>query len=57
VGREPVRKFEDLEVWKEGMRLASGVYRVLREPPLSGTLTAFFEIDRNYSGVFTKLEI
>ncbi|MFA7166279.1 MAG: four helix bundle protein [Desulfoplanes sp.] len=28
---EKIRRFEDLEVWKEGMRLASNVYRVLKE--------------------------
>lgn len=28
---EKICRFEDLEVWKEGMRLASRIYRVLRD--------------------------
>ena len=27
---QKVCKFEDLEVWKEGLRLATNIYRVLR---------------------------
>lgn len=29
--REKVRRFEDLDVWKEGMRLASKVYQELKD--------------------------